>query len=265
MEGKAILEDGSPATILPATATLEPWADAAAATPFTDDRTAQLWLNQYALRPEPQHLAALLRKSAAWAAHPYIRAGFPAYALAAAPAAAPTFAAGLRDADEPTRAMGVVALRWAGLDARALAATLGPEWTTRAEALSIRPDPLALEATAARLDETTARMDLAWAWFMATGRPEPIRAIVDLLRYRDDYSALRTAQATPGRKEAADPLARGVLYATAGWSLASFYATHVLAEDYVRLWREDGSVPAPIREELRTLLSNEAFRPPKQG
>ena len=48
-------------------------------------------------------------------------------------------------------------------------------------------------------------------------------------------------------------------------SLGSFARSHPVAGDYVAAWRDDPAVPAPIREELRGLLSNPAFRQEQGG
>ena len=96
---------------------------------------------------------------------------------------------------------------------------------------------------------------------MATGRPEPVRAIAGLLAFRDDYAAMAEALRTPGQKKELTPaMARGALYMTAGWSLSSFVKNSPVVADYVAAWQEDERVPPVLRDELRRLVGNEAFR-----
>jgi hypothetical protein len=264
VEGEATLAFGEKVRLVPARFAVETWAAAAAAPPFRDPATLQQWMNGYALAPEPQHLGAALRIAAGAGAHPLAVLGFPTHAIEVAPpGAVPAVVAALKDEDERSRALGAVALRWARKDASALVETLSPEWRTRVEAFPAPPGGYALDPAPSELDATTKKMDLLWGELMATGRPEPVRAIADLLRYRDDYSVFAEARKTPGKKKETTPaLARGVLYMTAGWSLASFARGSPIVADYVAAWQEDETVPPVVRDELRRLLVNEAFRPP---
>ncbi len=267
VEGEATLAGGEKVALTPARFAVETWATAAATPPFRDPSTLQAWMNGYALAPEPQHLGAALRIAAETGAHPLAVLGFPSHALEVAPpGVVPAVVAALKGEDERSRALGAVALSWARKDASALVETLSPEWRTRVAAFPAPPAGYALDPEPSELDATTKKMDLLWGELMATGRSEPVRAIANLLRYRDGYAAFVEARRTPGKKKETTPaLARGVLYMTAGWSLSSFVRSNPIVADYVARWREDEAVPPVVRDELRRLLVNEAFRPPMKG
>ena len=267
VEGEVTLPGGERIALAPAQFAVEAWAVAAAAPPFQDEASLQAWMNGYAVAPEPQHLGAALRIGARIGADPFAVVGFSSHAIEVAPpGAVPSVIAAMRGEDERARALGAIALRWAHEDGSALADTLSPEWRTRLESFPDRPQGYSLDPEPSNLGQTTQRMDLLWAEFMATGRPEPVRAIVDLLRFRDDYGAYVKARQTPGKDKTLTPaIARGVVYATAGWSLTSFTRSTPIVADYVARWQEDGTVSPVVREELRRLLVNEAFRPPKQA
>ncbi len=267
VEGEATLVDGRKVALAPARVAIETWAAAAAAPPFRDATTLQGWMDGYALAPEPQHLGAALRMAAGSGAHPLAVLGFPARAIEAAPpGAVAAVVAALKGENERSRALGAVALRWGRKDASALVATLSPEWRARVEAFPAPPEGYALDPAPSSLDATTKKMDLLWGELMATGRSEPVRAIVGLLQYRDDYAVFVEARKTPGQKKETTPaLARGVLYMTAGWSLSSFVRSSPIVADYVARWQTDDAVPPVVRDELRRLLTNEAFRPLGKG
>ncbi|MFT3916339.1 MAG: hypothetical protein QM704_20360 [Anaeromyxobacteraceae bacterium] len=267
VEGEATLPDGRRVALAPARLVVEPWAVAAATPPFQDGASLQAWMGGYAAAPEPQHLGAALRLAARMAKDPFTVVGVPSHAIEAAPpGVVASIVAALKGEEEPSRALGAIALRWAHRDGSALAGSLSPEWRTRIEAFPARPVGYALDPAPASLNATTQRMDLLWAELMATGRPEPVRAIVDLLRFRDDYGVLVKARETPDQDKPLTPeLARAVLYVTAGWSLSSFTRTSPIVADYVARWQEDEAVPPVLREELRRLLVNEAFRRPDGG
>lgn len=120
-------------------------------------------------------------------------------------------------------------------------------------------DPYDLQVDPAHFD-TPARMDALWSIFLATGKPKPVRAIADVLMWRDDYPAIRDAQKTPGKHKAMTvALGRGVCYMTAGWSLGSFVRHDGLVADFVDSWKADPNTPKLLKEELDKLLVNEAF------
>jgi hypothetical protein len=261
VEGTALWPDGRRLALAPATITIETWAGAAAKAPFEDDAGMQAWCERYALAPEPQHLAAAIRRAAQQKGHPLSLLGFPASALEAFPAAIPPVVEAVRADDERTRLAAAVAIRWAGGDPAPLLATLGASATAAFADFHPPPSPVVLDLDASALAETSARMDLLWGRFMATGRPEPLRQLVDLLALRDDYPALQAAKAKTEPRPPVDRIVRGVLYVTAGWSISSFAVGEGPASDHLARWREDPKTPAVIREELRRIPGNPAFRP----
>lgn len=262
VEGEATLPGGEKVALAPARFAVDTWAAAAVVSRFRDAATLQDWMNGYALAPEPQHLGAALRIAAGTGADPLAVIGFPSRAIEVAPPGiVRAVVAALKGEDERCRAFGAVALRWGRKDASALVETLSPEWRTRVEGFPALPAGYALDPAPSELDATTKKMDLLWSELMATGRSEPVRAIADLLRYRDDYAAVIEAQKTPTqKKEVTAALARGVLYMTAGWSLSSFVRSNAIVADYVARWQDEEGVPPVVRDELRRLLVNDAFR-----
>jgi hypothetical protein len=224
----------------------------------------QQWMETYALRPEPQHLTAVLRSGAAAAADPYVVACFPAFALRAAPpAGVALFANQLSREDERTRAFGALALTWSGRDASPLLETLSPEWRTRVAGTPAPPSRFP-EVTADGLPRVPPVMDVRWCEFMATGRPEPLRDIVELLRFRADDAAVAKAVEANRKGKAqttvTDAFARGTIYRVAGWSLSSFARGAGPAADYVAAWRDDPGTDPIIRDELKKLFTNPSFR-----
>lgn len=121
-------------------------------------------------------------------------------------------------------------------------------------------DPYDLQVDPAHFD-TAMRMDALWSIFLVTGKPKPVRAIADVLMWRDDYPAIREAQKTPGKQKVMTvALGRGVSYMAAGWSLGSFVRHDGQVADFVDSWKADPDTPKVLKEELDKLLVNEAFK-----
>jgi hypothetical protein len=269
VEGEATLPDGARLKLDPAQLPLLPWR-LAAGRGRVDELPADdqgRWMLDYARRPEPQHLAELLRAGVAAAeSRPDTGArengvAFVAWAIEVAPpGAGAALAEAVAKDPVPVRQDAAVALRWAGKDAAALVAALPPAARAEVEAAPRRPDPYPLDTSFETLRATPHRMDLLWSEFMATGRARPVRAIAELLRFRDDLPALEEYRAAADKAPLLPRVAHAVLYRTAGWSLASFAAQETLVADYVDRWAADPETSAILREELRGLLTNEAFR-----
>lgn len=268
VEGEARLARGGRAKLAPGEVPVLPWAEAAGREAFAGAEGASTWMNDYGRRPEPQHLVSVLRLSAdlpEFAQREGILA-FVSYAVEAGPRGT---AAALRSAarrEGPSvRRDAAVALRWAGQDTAALRSSLSPALRTEVDVAPARPRRLALHPTFERLQETSHELDLLWARFLATGRPEPVWAVAELLRFRDDLPAIEEYRTAPEEAALRPRVARAVLYRTAGWSLASFVTQETLAADYVDRWKADPAVSRVIREELQRLLVNEAFRRAGEG
>lgn len=55
-------------------------------------------------------------------------------------------------------------------------------------------------------------------------------------------------------------IVRALAYSASGWSLGSFFSNHPLVADFIDAWKADLATPLVIREELGTLITNEAFK-----
>jgi hypothetical protein len=122
------------------------------------------------------------------------------------------------------------------------------------------PDIYDLRVDVKKFD-TPNRMDALWSSFLATGDVKPVRAVANLLLWRNDYKAVVAAQKASGKKKTlSNKLGRGVCYMTAGWSLGSFVRNHGLVADYVAAWKQDKKTPRVLKEELNNLLFNDAFK-----
>lgn len=184
--------------------------------------------------------------------------------LKSSPEAANDLQARLAGEDSAVRGFALHLLEKAGYDVTQVMARL-PEKDRAFQEEFLRRvpplvDPYDLQVDPAHFD-TAARMDALWAIFLATGKPKPVRAIADVLMWRDDYPAISDAQKTPGKHKAMTvALGRGVCYMTAGWSLGSFVRHDGLVADLVDAWKADPDTPKALKEELDNLLVNEAFK-----
>lgn len=123
-------------------------------------------------------------------------------------------------------------------------------------------DPVELQA-AAGVGNT---MDLCWAAWMATGDSGYLRLLVNLLQGAPDFPAFQKWQAERGGEKGFNAgVARGMAYQIAGWSIGSFERTDPRVADWLQYWRTDESVPALVRDELKGLHTNPAFRRGDQG
>ncbi|MGA1983921.1 MAG: hypothetical protein ABSG84_15825 [Acidobacteriaceae bacterium] len=111
--------------------------------------------------------------------------------------------------------------------------------------------------------ELFTKLDFLWADFSATGRLQPVNAIVGALAWRSDYEAfdaMRKAGKTPKPDELTESFCRGLAYAAAGWALGSFQTCDPLAADYIEAISADPSKPSNIKDELTHLGANPAFK-----
>ncbi len=105
--------------------------------------------------------------------------------------------------------------------------------------------------------ELAARLDLLWTEFAATGKLQPVDAIISALEWRADFEAY-DAMTKAGEKptEMTESMARGLAYSAARRSLASFQQNDPLAADYIDAIRNDSSTEANIKAELTHLRTN---------
>ncbi len=106
-------------------------------------------------------------------------------------------------------------------------------------------------------------MDQCWGSWEATGDPSYVLALVGLLNGSADFDAYQHWVKTKGGVPGLNPrVARGLAYQIAGWSLASFQRTDPRVSDWLLFWQSDAALPQVLREEIRSIPSNPAFKKP---
>lgn len=233
---------------------------------FKDMKEAGDWMMTYYQHPEPSRLRYFLRlaKDEPRTYQPAVM-DFLVAVLKEDPAAAMDTMGRLEEEALPVRNFGYYLLRQAGYDISGPLARLRPEEREGFEAgvagFPPLPDPYDLTPNVADPMGVTTRMDMLWSRFLTTGRQEPVKAIATILRWREDGMAF-LAMRKAGKK--IDGLSleilRALAYSASGWSLGSFFRNHPLVADFIDAWKADLSTPMVIKEELGTLITNEAFK-----
>lgn len=237
---------------------------------FKDQKESGDWMMTYYQHPEPSRLVHALTadKDNPAATQPNVIA-FDVEVLKSSPAAAQDLMQRLKDSDRSTRGLVLLLLSEAGYDLTACLKTLPEEEQARfpraRAAASALPDPYDLTLNLADPYQITTRMDMLWSRFLATGEEKPVRAIAQVLAWREDWKVFirkrEDFKKTGKQANSLSPeLLRALAYGAAGWSLGSFVRSHPLVADFVEAWKRDGEIPAVVREELGTLITNEAFK-----
>jgi hypothetical protein len=105
--------------------------------------------------------------------------------------------------------------------------------------------------------ELPARLDLLWTEFAATGKLQPVDAIIGALEWRADFEAYDTlSKAGEKPTELTESMARGLAYSAARGSLSYFQQNDPLAADYIDAIRNDPSTEAEIKAELSHLRTS---------
>lgn len=237
---------------------------------FKDQKESGDWMMTYYQHPEPSRLVHALTadKDNPAATQPNVIA-FDVEVLKSSPAAAQDLMQRLKDSDRSARGLLLLLLSEAGYDLTACLKTLPEEEQARfphaRAAASALPDPYDLTPNLADPYQITTRLDMLWSRFLATGDEKPVRAIAQALAWREDWQVFirrrEDFQKTGRQANALSPeLLRALAYGAAGWSLGSFVRHHPLVADFVEAWKRDATVSAVVREELGSLLTNEAFK-----
>jgi hypothetical protein len=232
---------------------------------FKDEEELSNWIMGYYHQPNPARVLPAFRLlvNSKLAFRLNVRAFFVEL-LRSSPEAAHDLLRRLPDEESPVRGYAFDLLRHAGYDISPSMASL-PEKERGFQKIFLTrvppyPDIYDLRVDVKKFD-TPQRMDALWSSFLATGDQKPVRAVTNLLLWRNDYKAVVAAQKTPGKKKSfTKKLGRGVCYMTAGWSLGSFVRNHGLVADYVATWKQDKKTPRVLKEELNNLLFNDAFK-----
>lgn len=264
--GSVTTPDGKTVQLKPATLEIQSADHVAKHGAFKDQKEGGEWSMTYYQHPNPFRLLHELRvmhgdKSAT---QPNI-IEFYVQVLKSSPLAAQDLMKRLPQEERPTKVYALLLLSEAGYDLSACLPFLPQEdrdtfKQVRAAALPL-PDPYDFSVNLEDPYQITSRMDMLWSIFLATGDQKPARAIADTLAWRDDGKAVLELKKSKKRIESITPgLLHGLAYGAGGWSLGSFFRNHPLVADYVDAWRADPKTPQVIREELGTLITNEAFK-----
>lgn len=224
------------------------------------------WTMTYYQAPEPFRLIHALRRSKEDKSGPRPNViAFYVQILKSAPLAAQDLMRRLGREDRVTRIYALLLLSEAGYDLAHCLTTLPVEdhqafQEVRTQAVAL-PDPYDFSVNLDDPYQITTRMDMLWSIFLATGDQKPVRAIADTLAWRDDGRAVLDLRKSGKKIGGITPgLLHGLAYGAGGWSLGSFVRRHGLVADFVDAWRQDPKTPAVIKEELGTLITNEAFK-----
>ncbi|WP_243384582.1 hypothetical protein [Geothrix alkalitolerans] len=234
---------------------------------FRDQEEAGAWTMTYYQAPEPFRLLHALRLSKDDKSGPRPNViTFYVQVLKSSPLAAQDLMRRLSREDRVTRIYGLLLLSEAGYDLSSCLTTLPVEdhqafQHVRTQAVSL-PDPYDFSVNLDDPYQITTRMDMLWSIFLATGDQKPVRAIADTLAWREEGKAVLDLRRSGKKIEGITPgLLHGLAYGAGGWSLGSFVRNHGLVADFVEAWKRDPKTPAVIKEELGTLITNEAFKP----
>jgi len=225
--------------------------------PFKDMSTLGPWLQHYHAAPEPAELLPGLRMVAAddkARLMPNIMVFF-VQALKSSPAAANELLRELPNENRSVQTYSIPLLSEAGYATEPLLSGFKEDEKAVINSVHL-PDPFALT-----VDRTLpSRMDMLWAYFFATGRIEPVKAVASMLAWRADYEKLVEIQKS-GQKptEPSESIIRGVVYAGAGWSLNALSRNDGAVADYIDVLRSSPDVAASVKEELAHVHTNPAF------
>lgn len=233
---------------------------------FKDQKEGGEWMMTYYQHPNPFRLLQVLRqvKEDKGATQPNVIV-FYVQVLKSSPLAAQDLMKRLNGEDRATRIYALLLLSEAGYDLSACLPALPEEDRTtfqqvRGQAAAL-PDPYDFSVNLNDPYQITTHMDMLWSIFLATGDQKPVRAIADTLAWRNEGKAVLEIRKSGKKIDGITPsLLHGLAYGAGGWSLGSFVRNHGLVADYVDLWKQDPNTPKVIREELGTLITNEAFK-----
>lgn len=233
--------------------------------PFPNSEVLFTWIKGYHRSPEPGKLFAAIRTLSYEnkLSYPPLMVGFFMEALKASPVAAKTILKRLPTELSRTRVYGAHLLHWAGYDIKNLAPFLDDETRKSMENSPKMPDPYEpFDGQPDKLDFTLQCNDLRWGMFMASGKPKLIQVLVEMLQWKKEYRMFEKLQ-KKGKLPSSPTfeLARGALYRNVGQSLRHFQATMPQLDDLLEAWQHSNGTPKEIREELKSLRTNPAFKP----
>jgi len=233
---------------------------------FKDDKDLGEFFEKYYTQPNSARLIVLLRyfttdaKILSTQGTPESMIAFLSAALKANPVAAKDFLTRVSTEKGLTRAIGLIALRRAGYDISDVFDKLSSQERTQIENLPHLPDPSDLTPDA----NSATRLDMSWGEFSATGALAPLQNVTRRLAWRSDFDIFEKMIKIPNHPTEWTPVvARATTYSAAGWSIESFQQTDPLAADYIDFMIASPDTPDAIKNELKGLSTNPAFK--RQG
>lgn len=223
---------------------------------FKDDKEFSDFLQTYHQSPEPGRLLPALQYATAGEPKSMIPFYFLRAAFKQDAATVQAFGPQLAASAKPAEMFGLILMEKAGVQ------LVEPPTLTDDEKKTLAGTPDLPDAYDSEpIEQLGAKQDFLWAEFSATGRLQPLSAVVRELAWRSDYDAF-DAMRKAGKKPGAltDSIMRGVTYAAAGWSLGSFQRSDPLAADYIEAISADPATPSNIKAELAHLGTNPAFK-----
>jgi hypothetical protein len=104
-------------------------------------------------------------------------------------------------------------------------------------------------------------MDQCWGGWMATGDPSYLQGLVGLLQGAPDFPVFEAWQKAKGGVKGLNArAAQGLAYQIAGWSLYSFQRTDPQVADWLLFWQQDPHLSQGVRDQIKGLPGNPAFR-----
>ena len=91
-------------------------------------------------------------------------------------------------------------------------------------------------------------LDMWWAYFLATGKKEPVRNIISALQYDDNSGALEAYESSNKTEEDKIRVIRQMTFESARWSLESNISQHKRVADISEeiFWDEELSHPEKL-------------------
>jgi hypothetical protein len=252
-----VTPDGKSVELNPRSVDVATYATARKNPPFKDMNTFAQWLQTYHAAPDPAALLPGIRIVAAEEKArlvPDIMVFF-VEALRASSVAGDDLLRALPTEATSVRTYATPLLSLAGYPTGPLLNGFTEDEKAAINSVHL-PDPFNLKPDR----ELPNRMDMIWATFFATGKIEPVRAIVSMLAWRADYDKFQQMQKS-GKKptELTESIMRAVSYGAAGWSLNALSRSDGLVADYIDALKVSPDTPADVKVELDHLVTNPAF------
>ena len=265
----AISGDGAPLLALkPASLTLRPWTDWQK-DPEPNQAALSNEMNGFHESPQPGRLLPMLGAAARTSSlkNAAVYAFFVA-AFRENVAARQEAVKALPSLEPLSRWALLMVLRMIGEDISSMTGDLPEEAKESLRRLQPLTDPRIFAPFADPIDPQRVaaigvQMDQCWGSWLATGDPSYVRSLAGLLNGAADFETFQNwIKAKGGVKGLNARVARGLAYQTAGWSLASFQRTDPQVLDWLLFWENDTALPQVLREQIRSIPSNPAFKKP---